>query len=106
MSTDDDFLLHDKRKDLALNSGNTSNPLTIKDVIVKLIEKYPDAWLALPESIRQKMMDYPHDFKFITNFTSKVNSVGIRIQYKNVVMGYNYSSNDNGFWSIFDIINE
>lgn len=39
--------------------------LTVKDVVVRLIEKHVGAWKALPNKVRNAMIERPQDFRLV-----------------------------------------
>lgn len=66
--------------------------LTVKDIVHRLIERNLQAWKALPEKIRDAMMERPQEFQLIGNKeyngTSKEN-FDYDIQYNGTVWRYN-----------------
>jgi len=78
--------------------------LTVKDIIHRLVERNLQAWRALPESIRDKMLEHPQDFRLIGNkmynSTSKEN-FDYDIVYNGTLWRYNGAG---VHWVIADII--
>jgi len=78
--------------------------LNVKDIIHRLVERNLQAWKALPESIRDKMLDRPQDFRLVGNKmyngTSKEN-FDYDIIYNNTLWRYNGASLN---WFIADIV--
>lgn len=61
-----------------INVGGTMEPtipmeavelLTVKDIIHRLVERNLQAWRALPEAVRDRMLDRPQDFQLVVNKT-------------------------------------
>ena len=66
--------------------------LTVKDIIHRLVERDLQAWKALPESIRDRMLERPQEFQLVGNkaymATSKEN-FDYDIVYNNTLWRYN-----------------
>lgn len=41
--------------------------LTVKDIIHRLVERNLQAWRALPEAVRDRMLERPQDFRLVGN---------------------------------------
>jgi len=53
-------------KDKTLEAmDSVSKPLTVKDVISRLIEVNAGAWATIPQSMKDAMIERPQDFQFI-----------------------------------------
>ncbi len=78
--------------------------LTVKDIIHRLVERNLQAWRALPESIRDKMLERPQDFHLVGNKTyssaSKEN-FDYDIVYNGTLWRYNGAG---VHWVIADIV--
>jgi len=78
--------------------------LTVKDIIHRLVERNLQAWRALPESIRDRMLERPQDFHLVGNkmynSTSKEN-FDYDIVYNGTLWRYNGAG---VHWVIADII--
>lgn len=78
--------------------------LTVKDIIHRLVERNLQGWRALPEKIRDRMLDRPNEFQLIGNkmysSTSK-EYFDYDILYNGTVWRYNAVSL---VWVIQDII--
>lgn len=70
-------------------------PLTIQDIIVKLIEPYTQAWKNLPRSVSNRMMQTPADFQFVSKFDLTPD-----ILYHGVTFRYNKEFQ---YWVVQDI---
>lgn len=62
--------------------------LTVKDIMHRLVERNLQAWKALPESIRDKMLDHPQDFQLIPNDARKEGDYDYNIVYSGTVWRY------------------
>lgn len=75
--------------------------LTIKDIVHRLIERNLQAWKALPEKIRDAMMERPQEFQLIPNKTAKEGDFDYSILYNGTVWRYH---NTQLVWMIADIV--
>jgi len=75
--------------------------LSVKDVVHRLIERNLQAWKALPERIRDKMLESPQDFQLIMNKLAKEGDFDYNILYNGTVWRYH---NTALVWMISDII--
>lgn len=75
--------------------------LSVKDVVHRLIERNLQAWKALPERIRDKMLESPQDFQLIMNKQGKEGDFDYNILYNGTVWRYH---NTALVWMISDII--
>ena len=78
--------------------------LNVKDVVHRLIERNLQAWRALPEAIRDKILDSPQDFQFPANKTYNSRSsenFDYDIVYRGVLLRYNGAGVN---WVVADII--
>lgn len=62
--------------------------LTVKDIMHRLVERNLQAWKALPEPIRDKMLDHPQDFQLIPNDARKEGDYDYNIVYSGTVWRY------------------
>lgn len=69
-------------------------PLTVKDVISRLLEVDIQAWKALPSSVREMLMECPTHFEFVKGL-----DVLPDIKYHGVVLRWAYNSG----WYLFRI---
>lgn len=75
--------------------------LSVKDIVHRLIERNLQAWRALPERIRDKMLESPQDFQLIMNKQGKEGDFDYNILYNGTVWRYH---NTALVWMISDII--
>lgn len=75
--------------------------LTIKDIVHRLIERNLQAWKALPEKIRDAMMERPQEFQLIPNKTAKEGDFDYSILYNGTVWRYHNTQLN---WIIADIV--
>jgi hypothetical protein len=75
--------------------------LTIKDIVHRLVERNLQAWKALPEQVRDAMMERPQDFQLIGAKTAKEGDFDYNILYNGTVWRYH---NTALVWVIADII--
>lgn len=62
--------------------------LTVKDIMHRLVERNLQAWKALPESVRDRMLDSPQDFQLISNDARKEGDFDYNIVYSGTVWRY------------------
>lgn len=62
--------------------------LTVKDIMHRLVERNLQAWKALPEPIRDRMLDHPQDFQLIPNDARKEGDYDYNIVYSGTVWRY------------------
>ena len=84
-----------------INVGVTMEPtvpmeavelLCVKDIIHRLVERNLQAWRALPEDVRDRMLDRPQDFRLIGNKTynsSSKENFDYDIVYNGMLLRYN-----------------
>lgn len=75
--------------------------LSVKDIVHRLIERNLQAWKALPEKIRDAMMERPQEFQLIPNKTAKEGDFDYSILYNGTVWRYH---NTALVWVIADLI--
>ena len=75
--------------------------LTMKDIVHRLIERNLQAWKALPEKIRDAMMERPQDFQLIGNKNRKEGDFDYNILHNGTVWRYSPSG---VVWTIIDIV--
>ena len=75
--------------------------LSVKDIVHRLIERNLQAWRALPEKIRDKMLERPQDFQLIPAKTAKEGEFDWNIMYNGTIWRYNGIQVG---WVIFDIV--
>ena len=75
--------------------------LTVKDIVHRLIERNLQAWKALPEKIRDAMMERPQEFQLIPSKTAKEGDFDYNILYNGTVWRYH---NTALVWTIFDVV--
>lgn len=74
---------------------------TVKDIIHRLVERNLQAWKALPEKIRDKMLERPQDFQLIGNKSAKSGDFDYDILHNGTVWRYH---NTAVVWVIQDIL--
>lgn len=76
-----------KAKEIAqtLLEERSKQPLTLQDVITRLLEKRIEAWKTLPFSVRKVMLERPQDFQFVDRGVCKENDFPFDIIYANMV---------------------
>jgi hypothetical protein len=62
--------------------------LTVKEIMHRLVERNLQAWKALPEPIRDRMLDHPKDFQLVPNDTRKEGDYDYNIVYNGTVWRY------------------
>lgn len=75
--------------------------LTVKDIVHRLIERNLQAWKALPEKVRDAMMERPQDFQLIGNKNRKEGDFDYNILHNGTVWRYSPSG---VVWNIHDIV--
>ena len=75
--------------------------LTIKDIVHRLIERNLQAWKALPEKIRDAMMERPQEFQLIPTKSPKESDFDYSILYNGTVWRYHPTQLN---WIIADIV--
>lgn len=75
--------------------------LTVKDIVHRLVERNLQAWKALPEKIRDAMMEHPQNFQLIGNKNPKGEDFDYNIVYSGTVWRYHPTAL---VWVIADII--
>ena len=75
--------------------------LTVKDIVHRLIERNLQAWKALPEKIRDAMMERPQEFHLIPTKNPKEGDFDYSILYNGTVWRY-HALHIN--WVISDIV--
>jgi hypothetical protein len=77
-------------------------PLTVKDVISRLIEVDSVAWRGLPQSVKDALIERPQDFQFVPAppKPGTTSLVTVSILYNGVVLRYDY----NGSWVLDRIV--
>ena len=75
--------------------------LSVKDIVHRLIERNLQAWRALPEKIRNRMIDRPQDFQLVLNKQRKEGDFDTNIVYSGTVWRYHGTALT---WVIDDII--
>ena len=74
--------------------------LTVKDIVVQLIERNVLAWKDLPQGVRDMMMAHPGEFEFIRQIPITATAVP-DIKYNGVVMHWNVNIS---YWIIKEIV--
>ena len=74
--------------------------LTVKEIVSRLIEKDLQAWTALPDRVRNLILDRPAEFTLGLPLTPDKPGVVPTISYKGVKFRYNPNS---VLWAIDDI---
>ncbi len=62
--------------------------LTVKDIVHRLIERNLQAWKALPEKIRDAMMERPQEFHLIPTKNPKAEDFDYSILYNGTIWRY------------------
>ncbi len=75
--------------------------LTVKDIVHRLVERNLQAWKALPEKIRDAMMEHPQNFQLIPAKNPQVGDFDYSIVYSGTVWRYHATAL---VWVISDII--
>lgn len=75
--------------------------LTVKDLVHRLIERNLQAWKALPEKIRDAMMERPHEFQLIPTKNPKPEDFDYSILYNGTIWRYHVTHLN---WVIADIV--
>ncbi len=75
--------------------------LTVKDIMHRLVERNLQAWKALPESVRDRMLDRPQDFQLISNKARKEGEFDYNIVFGGVEWRYH---NTALVWTIHQIL--
>lgn len=75
--------------------------LTIKEIVHRLIERNLQAWKALPEKIRDAMMERPQEFQLIPTKNPKADDFDYSILYNGTVWRYHPTQLS---WIIADIV--
>lgn len=86
-------------KTISMAMPAVPEPLTVKDVVTKLIEENLQAWRALPQSVRTALIENPGAFQF-GQLSLKDGSFSLTITYKGVSLRYNHTA---VAWVINDI---
>lgn len=73
-------------------------PLTVRDVISRLIEVNSGAWVSLPQSMKDALIDRPKDFQFVDSFLGSQPTTP-KILYNGVLLRFNRS-----YWEVEKII--
>lgn len=74
---------------------------TVKDLIHRLVERNLQAWKALPEKIRDRMLERPQDFQLIPDKTAKPGDFDWQILYNGTVWKFH---NTAIVWMIADVL--
>jgi hypothetical protein len=75
--------------------------LTVKDIVHRLIERNLQAWKALPEKIRDAMMERPKDFQLIPARNPKEGDFDYNILHNGTVWRFHPTA---VVWTIHDIV--
>lgn len=75
--------------------------LTVKDVIHRLIERNLQAWRALPERVRDRIIERPQDFQLIGNTNRKEGDFDYNILYNGTVWRYHPTAL---VWTIQEVV--
>lgn len=75
--------------------------LTVKDIMHRLVERNLQAWKALPESVRDRMLDHPQDFQLISNNARKEGDFDYNILHNGVVWRYH---NTALVWTLHEVL--
>lgn len=74
--------------------------LTVKDIIHRLVERNLQAWRALPEKIRDRMLERPQDFQLVAANDRKEGDFDWDIAYKGTIWRYNGTK---VVWVLYDL---
>jgi hypothetical protein len=75
--------------------------LSVKDIVHRLIERNLQAWKAIPEKIRDAMMDRPQNFQLVPTKNLKGDDFDYSILYNGTVWRYHPTAL---VWVISDIV--
>lgn len=75
--------------------------LTVKDIVHRLIERNLQAWKALPEKIRDAMMERPQEFQLVPTKSPKSDDFDYSILYNGTVWRYHATAL---VWVIADVV--
>lgn len=75
--------------------------LTVKDVVHRLIERNLQAWRALPERVRDRILERPQDFQLVSNTSRKEGDFDYNILYNGTVWRYDTIKL---LWSLYDVV--
>lgn len=75
--------------------------LSVKDIVHRLIERNLQAWRALPERVRDKMLERPQDFQLIPTKREKEGDFDWSILYNGTVWRYHTTAL---VWTIYDVV--
>ena len=75
--------------------------LTVKDIIHRLVERNLQAWRALPEHVRDRMLERPQDFQLIANKNRKEGDFDYNILHNGTVWRYHTTAI---VWTLHDIV--
>lgn len=75
--------------------------LTVKDIIHRVVERDLQAWKALPEKIRDRMLERPQDFQLIPSKAATHGEFDWAILYNGTVWRYHATAL---VWAIHDIV--
>jgi hypothetical protein len=75
--------------------------LSVKDIMHRLVERNLQAWKALPESVRDRMLDHPQDFQLIPNNARKEGEFDYNILHNGTVWRYH---NTALVWTLHEVI--
>lgn len=75
--------------------------LTVKDIMHRLVERNLQAWKALPEHVRDRMLERPQDFQLIANKNRKEGDFDYNILHNGTVWRYHTTAVQ---WVLQDIV--
>jgi hypothetical protein len=92
--------IQDKKMQTTQAIETTQKPLTVRDVITRLIEADVHAWKGLPQSVRDALLDRPQDFQFNGSLPTVPGGLVFTILYNGVVI----KQTSNGVWVVDKIV--
>lgn len=75
--------------------------MSVKDIVHRLVERNLQAWKALPEKIRDRMLERPQDFQLIPDKAAKAGDFDWQILYNGTVWRFH---NTAIVWTIADVL--
>ncbi len=75
--------------------------LNVKDIIHRLVERNLQAWRALPEHVRDRMLERPQDFQLVPNKLRKDGDFDYNILYNGTVWRFHTTA---VVWTLHDIV--
>lgn len=75
--------------------------LTVKDIMHRLVERNLQAWKALPEKVRDRMLERPQDFQLVANLYRKEGDFDYNILHNGTVWRYHPTA---VLWVLQDLV--